>query len=254
MSDKGTMHSQNPHHQPDTSIAAYALGVLDPDEREVLEDHLSGCPVCRAELERYESVVGELGAAVAPVPPRPGLRDELLSEIGTDHSGGGTLALLRRQVPAIWLGIAAAIAILSIVVLGVMLARTQDDLDDARYTEQAIADYLKDGGTLSQLVPAPGAPAEVAPGHGTLIVAPDQSGAMLVVYDLPPTGEGHTYHAWAERDGERVELGELYVSDQGVGWLYLYGPEPMSTYETIGMTLFSPEAPDGVPFLVAPVE
>jgi hypothetical protein len=254
MSDTGTMQNETTHHEPNPSIAAYALGILDTEERAELEAHLVGCAVCQAELIRLETVVGDLGNVVAPVPPRPALRENLLAEISADRAAPAALPLWRRQIPAIWLGIAASIAILSLVVLGAMLLRVQDERDEAMYAQQAVADYLKEGGTLSQLVPPPDAPEGAAPGHGSLIVAPDQSGAMLVVYDLPPTTKDRTYMAWAERDGERTRLGELHVNDEGVGWLYLYGPEPMSTYETIGMTLFSPAAPEGETFLVATVE
>jgi hypothetical protein len=34
----------------------------------------------------------------------------------------------------------------------------------------------------------------------------------------------------------------------------LAAPEPMSTYETVGITRFSDDAPEGEPFLVASVE
>lgn len=254
MSDKGTVQNETTRHEPDLAIPAYALGIIEAVEREELEAHLEGCAICRAELLWYESVVGELGSAVEPVPPRPELRAELLAEIRADTPVPAAPTLLRRQIPAIWLGVAAAIAILSLVVLGAMFLRVQDERDDAMYAQQAVADYLKDGGTLSRLEPVPGSPADAAPGHGSLIVAPDQSGAMLVVYDLPPTDDDRTYMAWAEREGERVRLGELRVNDEGVGWLYLHGPEPMSAYETVGMTLFSAENPEGETFLVASVD
>jgi hypothetical protein len=256
MSDKGIMQNQTSPHEPDPGIAAYALGVLDSAERNELESHLAGCLVCRTELDRYEAVVGDLGTVARPVPPRPELRGELLEEIRAGSPVAAAPSLLHRHVPGIWLAVAATIAILSLVVLGalfVQLRETQDERDSARYTEHAMADYLKDGGTLSALLPPPGSPDTSEHGYGSLIVAPDQPGAMLVVYDLPPTNDDRTYRAWAERDGQRVDLGELHVNDEGTGWLYLSGPEPMSTYETIGMNLYSPDNPEGETFLVASV-
>lgn len=251
MSERGTTRRRAGRHDPHPDIAAYALGVLDPEERDALEAHLPTCAMCRAELDRYEGVVGDLGWAVPPVAPEPALRDTLVS--GT---GGGVSAprLVLLQRPMIWFGIAAAIAVIALGVLGTMYLQMRDDLREAQYAERAIADYLKDGGTLSALMPAPDAPEAAAPGHGTLMVAPDQNGAMLVVYDLPPTTDDRTYRAWAEHGGERVDLGELEVNDQGTGWLYLYGPEPMYTYETVGLSLVTPESPDGETFLLAPME
>lgn len=252
MNDEGSVQTTSSTHQPDDAIAAYALGVLDPEERERLEAHLAGCPVCRAELARQEAVVGELGFSATPVAPRAELRESLLSEIRPRAETAAAPQPIRR-FPVAWLGIAAAVMLVAIAALSLILVRTMNERDDAVHAEREIAEYLSGGGTLSPLVPAPGAPADVATGHGTLAIAPDQEKAMLVIHDLPPSGDGHTYMAWAERDGERVRLGELTVNDEGVGWLLLSAPNPMSTYETVGINRFTPDAPDGEPFLVATV-
>ena len=241
-------------HDPDELVTAYALGVLDPEEARELEAHLGGCAACRAALARYEQVVGEIGAAVEPVSPRPELRETLLAEL--DHGEEPPVAPvpLHRRGWVIALGIAAAVALVVIATLGVLLARTMDERDAARYAEQRIVEYLREGGTLSALVPAGDAPADVAAGHGALAIVPDGSQAMLVVYDLPASGEDRQYMAWAERDGERERLGELPVDDDGVGWLRFYPDEPMSSYERVGITRFTPDAPNGESFLVAPVD
>jgi hypothetical protein len=259
MSSSGTMQTPSSPHEPHPSLAAYALGVLDPEERDELEVHLEACALCRAELDRYETVTGGLGMVVAPAPPRPELRARLLGEIRAEERRANLPSPLpfRRHVPVAWLAVAAAIAVLSVIAAGVMFQQVRevrDERDSAMYAQEAVADYLKDGGTLSALIPAPDSPDDAAEGHGSLIVAPDQNGAMLVVYDLRPTEDGRIYQAWAEKNGERVDLGELHVNHDGVGWLYLYGPEPMRTYETVGLTLVTPERPEGETFLVATVQ
>jgi anti-sigma factor RsiW len=48
-----------------TSLAAYALGALDPDEARAVDAHLAGCAGCRAELRE----LAELEAALGEVPP-----------------------------------------------------------------------------------------------------------------------------------------------------------------------------------------
>jgi hypothetical protein len=236
-------------HEPHPNLAAYALGLLEDAERRDVETHLAACPACRAELGSFDDVVGDLGAMATPVPPHPALRDRLLADIRASSA----VPPRRRQIPIAWLAVAASIAVISLVALGFLLAVTIEERDDARHSEREIAEYLRDGGTLSALVPAPGAPDDIGPGHGALAIVPDGSRAMLIVYDLPPSGGAHRYLAWAERDSERVELGDLVVNDQGVGWLLLYGPDPMSSYDTVGITRYAPTAPDGEPFLIAPV-
>lgn len=254
MNDGDTVQSPPAGHEPDAAIAAYALGLLDTGEARVLKAHLAGCPMCHAELQRHEAVVGELGYMATPIEPRPELRAALLAEIRAPAASPVAPTPLGRQVPVLWLAIAASIAIISIAILGTLLLRTMDERDDAVYGEREIAEYLSSGGTLSPLLPAPGAPPDVEPGHGSLAVAPDQSQAMLVLHDVPSSDDDRRYVAWAARDGEQVEFGELTVNDEGVGWLLLTGPEPMSSYDTVGITRYVPDAPEGQPFLVASVE
>ncbi len=251
--ERRVIHQQTPH-EPHDAIAAYALGLLEPDEQVVLEAHLASCATCQAELARHEDVVGQLGALATPVEPRPEARAALLSEIRASSATPAAPTPFERRVPASWLVVAASVAIFAVAILGFFLNQTLQDRDDARNVEQEIAEYLANGGFLSALRPAPGAPPDVAAGHGTLAVAPDQSGAMLIVYGLPPTNDDLRYVAWAERDGDRVDLGELTVNEQGVGSLKLYGPDPIVSYETVGITRFTPDSPDGEPYLVAPVE
>jgi hypothetical protein len=156
--------------------------------------------------------------------------------------------MLRFAWPA-----AAAVALVTVAVLTLLLDRAIEERDAAQEAQLRIAGYLGAGGSLSPLLPAPDAAADVADGHGSLAVAPNQSRAMLVVYDLMPSEDGLRYVAWAERDRQRVRLGEVTVDSDGTGYLLLYGPEAINTYDLVGITRFGPDAPEGEPFLVATV-
>lgn len=249
MTSDVTHHRSKTSH-PDDALAAYALGVLDADEAAEVETHLAGCATCRAELARQEEVVGSLGFGAVPVPPSDSLRNRLLAEI---HQPAPEPAPRRLPLSRVALAAAALVAIASIAVLAVLLAQAIDERDAARYGEQRMASYLADGGTLSPLLPAPDAPADVSAGNGSLAIAPSDDKAMLVVYDLQPTSDGWRYTAWAERDGDRLRLGEVEVDDRGVGWLVFYPPEPMSEYDMVGINRSTPDADDSEPFLIATV-
>jgi hypothetical protein len=48
-----------------SSLAAYALGALDPDEARAVDSHVAGCAECRAELAEFAA----MEAALGEVPP-----------------------------------------------------------------------------------------------------------------------------------------------------------------------------------------
>lgn len=250
----GTSSASHACAQVRDDLPAYALGILDAGERAYVEEHLAGCPGCRSMLRRFETTVGALGGAVAPTAPPPDLRATLLREIRTPDAGAENSQpppVRLRSFLRVGLGIAAVLALVSIVTLGVLLHRAQTERDAAIQGQQEMADYLKDGGTLSPLLPAPGAPAEVRPAHGSLAVAPNQDQAMIVVYDLAPTSGNQRYMVWAANGQDKVTLGELHVDASGAAWLLLHGPAPMSTYQRVGITRVTPDAPQGAPFLIA---
>jgi anti-sigma-K factor RskA len=62
-------------------LALEALGALDADERRTLEEHLSSCDECRAELRELCDASASLAYTVAPVVPPPALRARVLERV-----------------------------------------------------------------------------------------------------------------------------------------------------------------------------
>lgn len=236
-------------------LPAYALGILDAGEQAEVEAHLAGCPECQSALRRFETTVGTLGAAVEPVAPPPVLRAALLGEIRTPPAVAGSRGgrLLRfRPALTVALGIAAVLALVAAITLAALFQDMRSQRDTAREGQADMAEYLKDGGTLAPLVPAQGAPAVAEANHGSLALAPKQDGAMISVYDLAPTGNGVRYLVWAQRAGQdKVMLGELHVDSNGAGWMLLWGPAPMSSYDVVGINRVTSASTQGEPFLMA---
>jgi anti-sigma-K factor RskA len=54
---------------PHDDLAIYALDALDPDEHAALDEHLAGCPSCRAELEEHRTTLARLVVPAEEPPP-----------------------------------------------------------------------------------------------------------------------------------------------------------------------------------------
>jgi Putative zinc-finger len=91
-----------------TDVGAYALGLLEPRDRQAFEEHLAGCPECAAELAELsgmKSLLSDLGPVAAPDEPTEANVTSLVrrrAESQRRHT--------RRQV---LLGAAAGVALLA---------------------------------------------------------------------------------------------------------------------------------------------
>jgi anti-sigma-K factor RskA len=227
------------------ALAAYALGVLEPDERQVVELHLDTCARCRAELAPFERVTDSLALAPAPAPPPPDLRARLLAEAQVPRPVAGqeptppqgrpdrSVLILPRWV--IWPAVAAAVLLIAAVaVLAVLLGQAQDDRDAAQSAGYQLAAYLSAGGRATKLsaVTTDGK----YYGHGSLVTAPNLP-PIVVVSGCSPTRNDRLYRVWVARGNDRTRVGELKVGDDGEGWIELATVEPLDTYDTVGITM-----------------
>jgi anti-sigma-K factor RskA len=90
-------------------IAAYALGVLDDDERRAYETHLAGCEQCQTDLAELRETVGALALAVEPATPPEDLRGRVLTAAQEEgHSNVVAIRSSRRRF--VVAGVAAAVA------------------------------------------------------------------------------------------------------------------------------------------------
>jgi anti-sigma-K factor RskA len=72
------------HEQFVDDLALHALGVLEGDERVLLEKHLEECAACRRELEQLRGDMGLMALSTAgPVPPRRA-RQRLLDSVARE--------------------------------------------------------------------------------------------------------------------------------------------------------------------------
>jgi anti-sigma-K factor RskA len=154
--------------------AAYALDALEPDEREVFEEHLAGCESCQVEVAELTLAAVELARAVEPAEPPPALRERILEAARAERPN--VLPLRPRRVSPVWA--VAAVAACVAIGLGIWNISLHSRLSDSRSAALG----------RSQMVPVSGV-------SGSLVVTPSGSAALVALH-LSAAPAGKTYEAW----------------------------------------------------------
>jgi hypothetical protein len=99
------------------NLESYSAGGLDAQERERLEAHLPGCASCSQALQDIRASDQELESLFAPVRPKPGFEDRMISTLRTASTKNGF------RMPMIgWIGASAAAAVM-VGVVGASMER-----------------------------------------------------------------------------------------------------------------------------------
>ena len=216
--------------------AAYALDALDPEDARRYEAHLAHCARCHDELAELSKAAGALAYATEASAPPPALRARILDQARAERPN--VVPLRPRWLrPVI---AAAAVAACAAIGLGLWAASLSGKLDRS---ETELANQQR----VAQILANPGSH-KISFSRGTLVVAPDGRGA-LVLTKLADHGSDRTYEAWVA-DGGAPQPAGLFAGgttiavplDQPVR----DGATVMVTEEKAGGT----EAPSSAPFLI----
>ena len=184
------MQASGPGHEHwHDATAAYLLGALDETERAAFEEHLAGCPACRAEVDQLRPAAQALPE---PMAPPPALKARIMAEVEREASllaaagpeADRPQALGRRRfslrVPRL-VPVAVAAALL---VVGVAIG--------------VGATALRGGPerTVAAEVTAPGA---------TVSLEVNGEEGRLLARGLPAPPSGRVYQVWLKRDGHAPE-------------------------------------------------
>jgi anti-sigma-K factor RskA len=178
--------------------AAYALDALEPEEREVFEEHLTTCASCREDVAELVSAASELAWAVEPASPPPALRDRLLEAARAERPN---VVPLRPRRTRVWLGAAVAVAACAVLALGIWNVSLHNQLSDAR-------------SSALERVPVTGLVGSVVVGSG--------GSAALVAFRLPAAPAGKTYEAWVVR-GKNAAPAGLFRGGAGATFVPIDG-------------------------------
>jgi len=200
---------------------AYALDALEAGaESERFARHLNRCPSCASEVREFREVATALAFAATTAPP-PELRDRVLAaaaltrqlppEVTSRARSHRARGRARIRVPWVpWLsGVVATAAIVVAVLFGFAQAHTDQELNQARAQNQAIALVLS-APQVKLLTHA-----TTKGGVATVVLAADRHEMVVTTNGLPALPAGKVYQLWLIGTTKTVSAGLLPAATSG---------------------------------------
>lgn len=221
------------HEEEKEMLAAHALGALDMDEARRVEEHLSSCAECRAELEEWRETAGALAYSAGTAEPSPELRSRILKGVRANDgqpaqklpgavteeapAPSNVIAMPRRTwsrahtfgaIAATLAFIALAASIFLIWRLNQM-QREMGVLARQASEERAARELLTSPQSHNALL----AGTNMAPGARANLAFDRRTGqAMFIASGLPPAPAGFAYQLWFI-SGDKVMPGKVFTPD-----------------------------------------
>jgi hypothetical protein len=229
----------------------YALGLLDPAEKEGMDAHLrTGCATCESALKNALATNAIVMSMAPDVVPPARLKRRVLASVGVHPMSWS------------WLSAVAAACMLVVALWFSVQERSRSaELAQARHTLieigsqrdrllQALS-FLDDPST----VPVSFGKGQPIPPHGNVFVH-SKLGVLLIAANLPAAQAGKIYEMWVIPKGGAPRPAGLFQSQGGTAMHILSGPLDVGTIGAVAVTL-EPEAgssaPTSTPIIVAPV-
>jgi anti-sigma-K factor RskA len=210
-------------------LPGFALGCLDAPEARQVREHLAICEQCRAELERYAWVVDELPLALEMSEPPVDLKARILTRarqprqaIQPSVSRWERFRQSALRSAPVW-GLASLALVLVLAVNNLLLWQR---LGQVEVTGPQVMRSVVLAGTGT----APGS-------SGRVVISRDGEYGVLVVDGLPRLDAAQQYQLWLIQDGQRTSGGIFSVNRAGYGWLYIKSPDPLASYQAVGITI-----------------
>ena len=244
--------------------AAYALGVLDADERAAFETHLAGCAECTADVRELRKAAGALPHTVPQVSPPPSLRARILGDAVAAGSPAAAAPVPRerRALPLQWLPVAAML----VLGAGVFVYAQRMQARVSNLEAQLVAAQAR-AAAADRLTAEARTVAFRAQAAMGVFAAPDvaridlagqpvaadararalwsrQRGMVFTVANLPPLPAGRVYQVWVVTAQAPVSAGLLTPDAAGGGSVYFETPVDIAPPTAVAVTL---EPAGGVP-------
>jgi len=231
-------------------LPAYSIEATDRDEDELVAAALASHPDSADELAEYEHIRQALLHSAEPRSPSPALAESLQAAIRQeaapesqpqkDQSVAWLTQLFGGLFQPTWTRLAVAGVLLLLLALNGVTAlrmwklQAENQMLVGQLTSQlealtVITDPDAEVYTLS-------APDDGGDAHASVRWMPGNNVAVLTAEDFPELQSDMAYQLWLIRDGQRTSGGLFDVDSEGAGTLVVIAPEPMDTFDSMGVT------------------
>lgn len=232
------------HEQVAKRLGAYALGAIDLQELEMVEEHLSSCDQCQAHLADYNKIGEGLLHIPRPVQPPAAVRARLIATVASEPE---TSSLIQRLLTLPLPRLGAVGAIVFVMAFNITLFMQSRDL---RKQVEQLAAQQQSSQTGLALASYPNARVAQISGDaigGTFVYDPGVRIAVAYIWGLDQLESGQTYQAWLiSPDGSRTSGGLIQPEDgSDFTVLVIDSPVPLSEFIGFGMTIEPEGGSDG---------
>ncbi len=236
-------------------LPAYALGALEPGERQDVEEHLGGCPQCSRSARAHLETAAMLAQSVPEAEPPASVWQQIQERIGEEppvpaESGTATEAAEQQEVrrlsrsSTVALSLAAGFALALFGVLAVLLVQLRGELGDVREENQNLVTMIQDQRSLSYYTALPEtdvlllASTDLAPrARGMLITSGDRRWGYVVVDGLQQPEDGMAYRVWLMTSNGPTDGGTFTVDSTGYGQKFVRFPRLLDSYSGLEITM-----------------
>lgn len=196
------------HEEIQEMLGVYALHALDPEERDLVDEHLEDCPRCQQEVRGHREVATLLGntGGVAP----EGLWERIASRLeelpppmrlSLSDGQGNVIPLAARRRERTNRFVAAAMGAAAVILIGLLGAQVVRQGSRIEDLESAMSGSSVAAGVATLSSPDGSISADA-------VLLSDGSG-LLLAEDLPGLTAEETYQLWGVTDTGVISLGLL---------------------------------------------
>jgi anti-sigma-K factor RskA len=218
----------SPHDEMLDVVAAYALGVLPPQEASAAIDHLKTCEACQAEYRLLQPAVTAVAySAEACADPTSGaavvsplLKARIMKRVRGEEK--------RPQVPRVWLAYAAAAACLAFAIVTGLLdvslnARLARERAQSSLQAQTIADFMAPDSKHRQF-------------HDGEVLMHGQR-LYIAMHNMPMPPKGKVYQAWTLTKGAKSVAPSMTFMPSAGGMTVVRLPEAATTLAAVAVSV-----------------